>query len=67
MEEFVAIMGPIGLWANLPFLNSYSGMLDNPTSGNTQFAGHEGLDTLKGKSAYTIGEKGNLGFVFQSF
>jgi len=61
--EFVAIMGPSGCGKST--LLNIIGMLDNPTDGNYQFAGHE-VGGLK-ESQRTQLRKGNLGFVFQSF
>ncbi|VAW18809.1 ABC-type antimicrobial peptide transport system, ATPase component [hydrothermal vent metagenome] len=61
--EFVAIMGPSGCGKST--LLNIIGMLDNPTEGNYQFAGHE-VAGLR-ESQRTQLRKGNLGFVFQSF
>jgi putative ABC transport system ATP-binding protein len=61
--EFVAIMGPSGCGKST--LLNIIGMLDNPTEGTYQFAGHE-VSVLK-ESQRTNLRKGNLGFVFQSF
>ncbi|MDX1768793.1 ABC transporter ATP-binding protein [Arenibacter troitsensis] len=61
--EFVAIMGPSGCGKST--LLNIIGMLDNPTSGSYQFAGHE-VGHLK-ENQRTQLRKGNLGFVFQSF
>lgn len=61
--EFVAIMGPSGCGKST--LLNIVGMLDNPTEGSYQFAGHE-VAGLK-ESQRTQLRKGNLGFVFQSF
>ena len=61
--EFVAIMGPSGCGKST--LLNIIGMLDNPTDGSYQFAGHE-VSGLK-ESQRTQLRKGNLGFVFQSF
>ncbi len=61
--EFVAIMGPSGCGKST--LLNIVGMLDNPTEGSYQFAGHE-VSGLK-ESQRTKLRKGNLGFVFQSF
>ncbi|MEC7264609.1 MAG: ABC transporter ATP-binding protein [Bacteroidota bacterium] len=61
--EFVAIMGPSGCGKST--LLNIIGMLDNPTSGSYNFAGHE-VGGLK-ESQRTQLRKGNLGFVFQSF
>ncbi|PCJ98759.1 MAG: phosphonate ABC transporter ATP-binding protein [Flavobacteriaceae bacterium] len=61
--EFVAIMGPSGCGKST--LLNIIGMLDNPTEGSYQFAGHE-VAGLK-ESQRTQLRKGNLGFVFQSF
>ncbi|MFK5972575.1 MAG: ABC transporter ATP-binding protein [Flavobacteriaceae bacterium] len=61
--EFVAIMGPSGCGKST--LLNIIGMLDNPTEGKYQFAGHE-VAGLR-ESQRTQLRKGNLGFVFQSF
>lgn len=61
--EFVGIMGPSGCGKST--LLNIIGMLDNPTEGKYQFAGHE-VSGLK-ESQRTRLRKGNLGFVFQSF
>lgn len=61
--EFVAIMGPSGCGKST--LLNIIGMLDNPTAGSYNFAGHE-VAGLK-ESQRTQLRKGNLGFVFQSF
>jgi putative ABC transport system ATP-binding protein len=61
--EFVAIMGPSGCGKST--LLNIIGMLDNPSSGSYQFAGHE-VGHLK-ENQRTQLRKGNLGFVFQSF
>tara|TARA_B100000949_G_scaffold143004_1_gene125666 strand:- start:1537 stop:2280 length:744 start_codon:yes stop_codon:yes gene_type:complete len=61
--EFVAIMGPSGCGKST--LLNIIGMLDNPTQGSYNFAGHE-VGGLK-ESQRTQLRKGNLGFVFQSF
>ena len=61
--EFVAIMGPSGCGKST--LLNIIGMLDNPTEGSYQFAGHE-VSGLK-ESQRTQLRKGNIGFVFQSF
>ena len=61
--EFVAIMGPSGCGKST--LLNIIGMLDNPTEGSYNFAGHE-VGGLK-ESQRTQLRKGNLGFVFQSF
>ncbi len=61
--EFVAIMGPSGCGKST--LLNIIGMLDNPTEGSYNFAGHE-VAGLK-ESQRTQLRKGNLGFVFQSF
>ncbi len=61
--EFVAIMGPSGCGKST--LLNIIGMLDNPTEGSYQFAGHE-VAGLR-ESQRTQLRKGNLGFVFQSF
>ncbi|MEK6155484.1 ABC transporter ATP-binding protein [Flavobacteriaceae bacterium 3-367] len=61
--EFVAIMGPSGCGKST--LLNIIGMLDNPTEGRYQFAGHE-VGGLKERQRTQL-RKGNLGFVFQSF
>jgi putative ABC transport system ATP-binding protein len=61
--EFVAIMGPSGCGKST--LLNIIGMLDNPTEGTYQFAGHE-VSGFK-ESQRTHLRKGNLGFVFQNF
>ena len=61
--EFVAIMGPSGCGKST--MLNILGMLDNPSEGSYNFAGHE-VATLK-ESQRTQLRKGNLGFVFQSF
>ncbi len=61
--EFVAIMGPSGCGKST--LLNIIGMLDNPTEGSYEFAGHK-IEGLK-ESQRTQLRKGNLGFVFQSF
>ena len=61
--EFVAVMGPSGCGKST--LLNIIGMLDNPTDGSYNFAGHE-VSGLK-ESQRTQLRKGNLGFVFQSF
>ncbi len=61
--EFAAIMGPSGCGKST--LLNIIGMLDNPTEGTYQFAGHE-VGGLKERQRTEL-RKGNLGFVFQSF
>ncbi|GLU43311.1 ABC transporter ATP-binding protein [Allomuricauda sp. NBRC 101325] len=61
--EFVAIMGPSGCGKST--LLNIIGMLDNPSEGGYNFAGHK-VGGLK-ESQRTQLRKGNLGFVFQSF
>ena len=61
--EFVAIMGPSGCGKST--LLNIIGLLDNPTSGNYYFNGHE-VGHLKEKQRTQV-RKGNIGFVFQSF
>lgn len=61
--EFCAIMGPSGCGKST--LLNIMGLLDNPSSGEYNFLGHE-------VSGYSERErakhrKGNIGFVFQSF
>lgn len=62
-SEFAAIMGPSGCGKST--LLNIIGMLDNPSEGSYNFAGHE-VAGLK-ESQRTQLRKGNLGFVFQSF
>ncbi len=61
--EFVAIMGPSGCGKST--LLNIIGLLDNPTSGEYYFDGHE-VGTFKERNR-TLLRKGNIGFVFQSF
>ncbi|WP_298510476.1 ABC transporter ATP-binding protein [uncultured Kordia sp.] len=61
--EFVAIMGPSGCGKST--LLNIIGMLDTPTDGSYEFAGHE-IQNLD-QSERTQLRKGNLGFIFQSF
>lgn len=61
--EFVAIMGPSGCGKST--LLNIIGLLDNPTSGQYFFDGHE-VGQLKERNR-TMLRKGNIGFVFQSF
>ena len=61
--EFVTIMGPSGCGKST--LLNIIGMLDNPSGGSYEFAGHP-VEGLK-ESQRTQLRKGNLGFVFQSF
>ncbi|WP_422081828.1 ABC transporter ATP-binding protein [Ulvibacterium sp.] len=61
--EFAAIMGPSGCGKST--LLNIIGMLDNPTEGSYQFAGHE-VSGLRERQRTEL-RKGNLGFVFQSF
>lgn len=61
--EFVAIMGPSGCGKST--LLNIMGLLDNPSSGEYNFLGHE----VSGKSERERAQlrKGNIGFIFQSF
>jgi putative ABC transport system ATP-binding protein len=61
--EFVAIMGPSGCGKST--LLNIIGLLDNPTSGEYYFDGHE-VGGFKERNR-TLLRKGNIGFVFQSF
>jgi putative ABC transport system ATP-binding protein len=61
--EFVAIMGPSGCGKST--LLNIIGLLDNPTSGEYYFDGHE-VGAFKERNR-TLLRKGNIGFVFQSF
>ncbi len=61
--EFVAVMGPSGCGKST--LLNIVGMLDNPTSGQYFFDGHEVGNLSENKR--TDIRKGNIGFVFQSF
>ena len=61
--EFISISGPSGCGKST--LLNIVGMLDNPTEGRYQFAGHE-VAGLKERQRTQL-RKGNLGFVFQSF
>lgn len=61
--EFAAIMGPSGCGKST--LLNILGMLDTPTDGSYEFAGHE-VSGLKERERTEL-RKGNLGFVFQSF
>ena len=60
--EFVAIMGPSGCGKST--LLNIIGLLDNPTSGEYYFDGHE-VGGFKERNR-TLLRKGNIGFVFQS-
>lgn len=62
-REFVAIMGPSGCGKST--LLNILGLLDNPTSGELHFLGHE-VARFK-ESERTQLRKANIGFVFQSF
>ena len=61
--EFVSIMGPSGCGKST--LLNILGLLDNPTSGDYLFNGHQ----ISGMSERQRAQhrKGNIGFVFQSF
>lgn len=61
--EFVAIMGPSGCGKST--LLNLLGLLDNPSSGELFFNGHE-VGQLKERQRTNL-RKGNIGFVFQSF
>ena len=62
-RDFVAIMGPSGCGKST--LLTILGLLDNPTSGELHFLGHE-VARFK-ESERTQLRKANIGFVFQSF
>lgn len=62
-KEFVAIMGPSGCGKST--LLNILGLLDNPSSGNYYLDGKE-VGHLKEKDRTRV-QKGNIGFVFQSF
>lgn len=62
-NEFVAIMGPSGCGKST--LLNILGMLDNPSGGSYNFAGHEVANLSE--SQRTQIRKGNLGFIFQNF
>ena len=61
--EFVAIMGPSGCGKST--LLNILGLLDNPTSGELWFLGHE--VSRFSENSRTDLRNGNIGFVFQSF
>lgn len=61
--EFCAVMGPSGCGKST--LLNIMGLLDNPTSGEYYFMGHEISDFTERDLARL--RKGNIGFVFQSF
>jgi putative ABC transport system ATP-binding protein len=61
--EFVAIMGPSGCGKST--LLNILGLLDNPSSGNYAFNGHE-VSGLNERQRAKLRKK-NIGFVFQSF
>lgn len=61
--EFCAVMGPSGCGKST--LLNIMGLLDNPTSGEYYFMGHEISDFTERDRARL--RKGNIGFVFQSF
>ena len=62
--EYVAVMGPSGCGKST--LLNILGLLDNPTSGSYVFNGTE-VANLKILDRGLSFEKGNIGFVFQSF
>lgn len=63
--EFVSVMGPSGCGKST--LLNIVGLLDTPTSGTVEIAGHI-LDTQKMKDAELAAFRNrNIGFVFQSF
>jgi putative ABC transport system ATP-binding protein len=61
--EFVAIMGPSGCGKST--LLNILGLLDNPSSGEYHFVGHEVSKYTERQRAHL--RKANIGFVFQSF
>jgi putative ABC transport system ATP-binding protein len=61
--EFVAIMGPSGCGKST--LLNLLGLLDNPTSGELLFNGHE-VSKFRERQRTNL-RKGSIGFVFQSF
>jgi putative ABC transport system ATP-binding protein len=61
--EFISIMGPSGCGKST--LLNILGLLDNPTSGEFQFLGHD-VSGYNEKQRADL-RKENLGFVFQSF
>ena len=61
--EFVTIMGPSGCGKST--LLNILGLLDNPTSGEFYFLGHE-VSKFNEKQRAEL-RKENIGFVFQSF
>jgi len=61
--EFVAIMGPSGCGKST--LLNILGLLDNPSSGEYHFVGHEVSKYSERQRANL--RKANIGFVFQSF
>ncbi|HNC50250.1 MAG TPA: ATP-binding cassette domain-containing protein, partial [bacterium] len=62
-SEFVAIMGPSGCGKST--LLNIIGLLDNPTSGEYHFVGHE-VSRYSERQRSNL-RKANIGFVFQSF
>lgn len=61
--EFCAIMGPSGCGKST--LLNIMGLLDNPSSGEYHFMGHEISNHSEKERAQL--RKGNIGFIFQSF
>jgi len=61
--EFCAVMGPSGCGKST--LLNIMGLLDNPTSGEYHFMGHE-ISGFSERDRARL-RKGNIGFVFQSF
>lgn len=61
--EFVAIMGPSGCGKST--LLNIMGLLDNPSSGEYAFLGHDVSSYSERERAQL--RKGNIGFIFQSF
>jgi putative ABC transport system ATP-binding protein len=61
--EFCAVMGPSGCGKST--LLNIMGLLDNPTSGEYHFMGHE-ISGFSERERARL-RKGNIGFVFQSF
>lgn len=61
--EFVAIMGPSGCGKST--LLNLIGLLDNPTSGQFMFVGHD-VSSYSEKQRANL-RKHNIGFVFQNF
>ena len=61
--EFVSIMGPSGCGKST--LLNIMGLLDNPTSGEYHFLGHE-ISNYSERQRANL-RKGTIGFIFQSF